>query len=110
MRAASRPPLTAPRARPPRSQRGDEAGSASLVEIGPRLALTPIKLLGGCFRGETLYSNEEFVSPNMKRSELKRQRAKSTVGHVAQKEKRRRRINEEGVDLLPEDELGDVFE
>jgi ribosome biogenesis protein BRX1 len=90
--------------------KGREATGASLVEIGPRFALTPIKLLGGCFSGEVLYSNEEFVSPNVARAEQKRKRARSTVGAVAQKEKRRQRIQTDGVDLLPEDDLDDVFE
>ena len=91
---------------PPRDAKKDDT---SLVEIGPRFALVPIRLLSGCFSGETLFANEAYTSPNMARSELKRQRAKSTVGAVAQKEKRRKRINEDGVDLLPDDEFEDVF-
>ena len=43
-------------------------------------------------------------------AEQKRKRARTTVGAVAQKEKRRKRIQTDGVDLLPEDELADVFE
>ena len=34
-------------------------GETSLVEIGPRFALTPIRLLGGCFSGESLFKNDE---------------------------------------------------
>lgn len=71
--------------------------------------MTPIKTFAGCFSGETLHANEAFVSPNAQRAERKRERARSTVGHVAQKEKRRKRINVDGVADLPEDELGDVF-
>jgi len=80
----------------------------TLVEIGPRCALVPIRVLSECFRGETLFVNESYVSPNMARADLKRKRARTTVGHVAQKEKRRKRI-EEGGDALPEDEFQDVF-
>ena len=57
-----------------------------------------------------MYANEKFVSPNEARAELKRQKAKKTLGHVAQKEKRRERIQVEGYDLMPPDELEDVFQ
>jgi ribosome biogenesis protein BRX1 len=30
----------------------------SLVEIGPRFALTPIRIMGGAFNGETLFNSE----------------------------------------------------
>jgi len=86
-----------------------KAESDSLVEIGPRFSLVPILILGGCFSGETLYSNDKFVSPNEARAEFKRQKAKRTMGHVAQKEKRRERIQVKGYDSLPPDELGEVF-
>ena len=47
--------------------------------------------------------------PNVQRAARKRVAAKSTVGHVAQKEKRRKRINVDGYDEKPPDELADVF-
>lgn len=80
----------------------------TLVEIGPRLALVPIRILAGVFAGETLYANETYQSPNVLRSEQKRRSAKRTIGHVAQKEKRRDRLAQ-GADQIPDDELGDVF-
>lgn len=82
----------------------------SLVEIGPRFALVPIRVLDGCFSGKTIYANGDYISPNVARSELKRKRAKSTVGHVAQKERRREKINVEGYDQMPEDPLEDTFD
>ena len=91
---------------PPRDKKKD---ALSLVEIGPRFALVPIRLLSGCFRGDTLFANEAYVSPNMARTAQKRQRAKSTVGHVHQKEKRRKRINEDGEADMPADEFEEVF-
>ena len=81
----------------------------TLVEIGPRFALVPIRLLSECFHGETLFANDAYVSPNMARTEQKRARARTTVGAVAQKEKRRKRIQEDGGDALPENEFNDVF-
>jgi ribosome biogenesis protein BRX1 len=38
--------------------------SVSLVEIGPRLVLTPIVILEGSFGGPVIYENKEFISPN----------------------------------------------
>mmetsp|Transcript_30393 Transcript_30393/g.51960 ORF Transcript_30393/g.51960 Transcript_30393/m.51960 type:complete len:241 (+) Transcript_30393:1067-1789(+) len=81
----------------------------SLVEIGPRFTMEPIKIFGGCFGGESLYTSGSYVTPNAVRSERKRQRSKRTISGVAQKERRRKNINVLGRDLLPEDELADVF-
>lgn len=34
----------------------------SLVEIGPRFVLDPVRMLEGCFEGDVLYNNDQFVS------------------------------------------------
>ena len=81
----------------------------TLVEIGPRLALVPIRILAGVFAGETLYASESYQSPNVLRAAKKRRSAKRTIGVVAQKEKRRERIAQ-GAATMPEDELADVFD
>jgi len=44
----------------------------TLVEIGPRFVLTPIRIFEGAFGGATVFSNPEFVSPAAVRSALKR--------------------------------------
>uniref|UniRef100_A0A7S0L3C5 Brix domain-containing protein n=1 Tax=Coccolithus braarudii TaxID=221442 RepID=A0A7S0L3C5_9EUKA len=82
----------------------------TLVEIGPRLALTPIKMLAGPFSGETLYANDKYVSPNTMRSQIKRKASRHTLGHVKQKERHSYRLNEQGAAELPEDQFADVFE
>jgi ribosome biogenesis protein BRX1 len=82
---------------------------ASLVEIGPRFVLVPVRVLEGCFTGKTLYASAGYVSPNETRSDLKRKRSKTTVGHVAQKERRRERIGVEGVDQMADDPFDDTF-
>ncbi|KAI3457483.1 hypothetical protein Pfo_014146 [Paulownia fortunei] len=38
----------------------------TLVEVGPRFCLNPIKVFGGSFGGPTLYENPFYVSPNQK--------------------------------------------
>jgi ribosome biogenesis protein BRX1 len=40
----------------------------SLIEIGPRLVLNPIRIFAGSFAGTTLWDNEHFVTPTEVRS------------------------------------------
>nr|OQO17133.1 hypothetical protein B0A51_17527 [Rachicladosporium sp. CCFEE 5018] len=68
--AATTTPITVPGEKP-----GDP--SISLIEIGPRLVLTPIVILEGSFGGPVIYENKEFVSPNQIRSDLRRKKAGS---------------------------------
>lgn len=49
----------------------------NLVEIGPRLVLTPIIILEGSFGGPKIYENKQYVSPNAVRAQLKREQAES---------------------------------
>ena len=46
------------------------ADSVSLVEVGPRVCLNPIKIFGGSFGGPVLFDNPHFVSPNRVRPAL----------------------------------------
>ncbi|ODV89877.1 hypothetical protein CANCADRAFT_26579 [Tortispora caseinolytica NRRL Y-17796] len=49
--------------------------NTSLVEIGPRMVLSPITMLEGSFRGPVIYENKEYVSPNIARAYAKKQKA-----------------------------------
>ncbi|WVR08108.1 hypothetical protein IAU60_005154 [Kwoniella sp. DSM 27419] len=76
----------------------------SLVEIGPRFVLTPIKVFEGSFGGPTLYSNSEFVSPAATRASYKKeagQKYRVRKQGETQREERRKRVREE----VGEDEL-----
>ena len=53
----------------------DENDDIKLVEIGPRLVLTPIVILEGSFGGPVIYENREYVSPNQVRAEIRLQKA-----------------------------------
>ncbi|KAG2200079.1 hypothetical protein INT47_007724 [Mucor saturninus] len=44
----------------------------SLVEIGPRFCLTPIRIFEGSFGGPTVFENPEFVHPNFVRQALRK--------------------------------------
>ncbi|KAL0565239.1 Ribosome biogenesis protein brx1 [Marasmius crinis-equi] len=64
----------------------------TLVEIGPRFVLTPIRIFEGAFGGATVYSNPEFVSPAAVRSALRKEQGKKYgVRKNAEDEAARRR-------------------
>jgi ribosome biogenesis protein BRX1 len=60
--SAAKPSTTLPSSK---AKPGETA--ISLVEIGPRLVLTPIVILEGSFGGPVIYENKEFISPNQVR-------------------------------------------
>ncbi|CAE6497665.1 unnamed protein product [Rhizoctonia solani] len=69
----------------------------SLVEIGPRFVLTPIRIFEGAFGGATVFSNPEFITPAAIRSQFKRAqgekyraRKESQAERGARREERRR--------------------
>ena len=45
---------------PPAEKRGE----LSLVEVGPRCCLNPIRVFAGSFGGPVIYENASFVSPD----------------------------------------------
>jgi ribosome biogenesis protein BRX1 len=45
----------------------------SLVEIGPRFVMTPIRIFEGSFSGATVFENGEFITPAAVRANLKRE-------------------------------------
>ena len=78
----------------------------SLVEIGPRFVLNPIRIFRGSFGGQTLYQNEQFVSPNAIRALENQNR-----GNYYQDRKnaqKKRKLREEQI-VVPDDPLDSVF-
>jgi len=57
----------------------------SLVEIGPRFCLNPIRIFEASFNGKTIWSNSQYVSPNRYRANLKKANAGKYVNKVSQK-------------------------
>jgi ribosome biogenesis protein BRX1 len=80
--------------------------STSLVEIGPRFVLDPIRIFRGSFGGQTLYQNPNFVSPNEIRA---RQYKRKGNTYVDRKQSEKRRKTRQAELVLPEDPLDDVF-
>ncbi|KAL1564772.1 Ribosome biogenesis protein BRX1 2 [Salvia divinorum] len=71
--------------------RGD-LENMTLIEVGPRFCLNPIKIFSGSFGGPTLYENPFYVSPNTIRSMEKRQKAGKYAKKV--KAKTRKKMHE----------------
>ncbi|XXG56601.1 hypothetical protein AAC387_Pa03g3975 [Persea americana] len=61
----------------------------TLVEVGPRFCLNPIKIFGGSFGGPTLYVNPYYVSPNQIRALEKKKKAGKYAKKIKAKTKRK---------------------
>ena len=59
---------------PPSDAKRRDLADMSLVEVGPRFCLNPVKAFAGSFGGKTLYENPAYVTPNATRSAEKRKR------------------------------------
>jgi ribosome biogenesis protein BRX1 len=98
-------PSNAKEAHQAKKQLGQEQNT-SLVEIGPRFVLNPIRIFRGSFGGQTLYANPDFVSPNDIRA-IEKKRKGTSYEQRKQSQKQRKTRHENMV--LPEDPLDSVF-
>ncbi|QCD85979.1 ribosome biogenesis protein BRX1 [Vigna unguiculata] len=78
----------------------------TLIEVGPRFCLNPIKIFGGSFGGPTLYENPFYVSPNQIRALEKKKKSGKFAKKV--KAKTRRKMHEMSNPLEP-DEFADMW-
>lgn len=78
----------------------------TLIEVGPRFCLNPIKIFSGSFTGQTLYENPFYVSPNQVRAAEKRKKAGKYAKKI--KAKQRRKMHELSNQLEP-DEFADMW-
>mmetsp|Transcript_7616 Transcript_7616/g.23341 ORF Transcript_7616/g.23341 Transcript_7616/m.23341 type:complete len:293 (-) Transcript_7616:24-902(-) len=78
----------------------------SLVEIGPRLVLAPIRIFSGSFGGATLYHDAALVLPNEERAMARRDVGSKYERRKESQEQRREHIS---ANPIPEDELADTF-
>jgi ribosome biogenesis protein BRX1 len=92
-------------ARLAKKQSGQDSAT-SLVEIGPRFVLNPVRIFRGSFGGQTLYRNPDFVSPNEIRAAERRNKGSAYMDRKNQQ--KRRKIRKEEL-VVPEDPLDSVF-
>eukprot|EP01061_Rhynchopus_euleeides_P022853 TRINITY_DN37327_c0_g1_i1.p2 TRINITY_DN37327_c0_g1~~TRINITY_DN37327_c0_g1_i1.p2 ORF type:complete len:289 (+),score=135.07 TRINITY_DN37327_c0_g1_i1:53-919(+) len=78
---------------------GSKKVNRSLLEIGPRFTLQPIRILNGTFEGQTVWRNPDFVSPNQQRA---RARAKATTYVEKKRAIRKRAAFVDGKGAAPE--------
>jgi ribosome biogenesis protein BRX1 len=79
----------------------DQLEGMNLVEIGPRFGLIPIKILAGCFTGDTVWQNGKYITPAKIRSKKFGRYMKKRV----QKENRRKVLEENQLEETPLDRL-----
>jgi len=78
----------------------------TLVEIGPRFVMDPIRILAGGFSGAVLWDNPDYLTPSAERSLKRDEEKKEKVeqDRQARKSEKRREHNK-----LQPDELEEVF-
>lgn len=70
----------------------DKSVDSTVVEIGPRFVMAPIKCFSGGFNGATLWENPSYISPNEMRRAQRRNEARETVGKMVQKSRRSKHV------------------
>lgn len=69
--------------KPKRAQKGAQP-EPTLVEIGPRMVLTPIRIFEGSFGGPTLFDNPEYISPAAIRRAARQEKGNAYTNRVLQ--------------------------
>jgi len=80
--------------------------ATSLVEIGPRFVLSPIRIFSGSFGGATLFHDASLVLPNEQRA---RERGDAGSKYKQRKEAQELRREHVAAVELPEDPLASTF-
>mmetsp|Transcript_36255 Transcript_36255/g.144969 ORF Transcript_36255/g.144969 Transcript_36255/m.144969 type:complete len:280 (-) Transcript_36255:1986-2825(-) len=70
-----------------KTTKAQKSSSSDLVEIGPRLVLSPVRIFSESFYGSTLYENPAFVHPNVVRRMLRNQNSKAYERRTIRKQK-----------------------
>lgn len=78
----------------------------TLIEVGPRFCLHPIKIFNRSFGGQVIYENPFYISPNVVRSQEKRAKAGKYVKKVKAKQRRKTHVM---TNQLEPDELAGVW-
>lgn len=66
----------------------DKSVQSTLLEIGPRFVMAPIKCFSGAFQGATLWQNPSYIGPNEIRRAIRKRSADHNLRRVQHKEKR----------------------
>lgn len=66
----------------------DKSVESTVVEIGPRFVMAPIKCFSASFKGSTLWENSAYISPNEVRRAMRKRQGDKTVSRIEAKDKR----------------------
>ncbi|PXF46611.1 Ribosome biogenesis protein BRX1 [Gracilariopsis chorda] len=66
----------------------DNSVHSTLVEIGPRFVMAPIKCFSGAFQGATLWQNPSYIGPNEIRRAMRKRSADHNLRRMEHKDKR----------------------
>lgn len=80
----------------------------SLVEIGPRFCLNPIRIFEDSFSGKTIWSNPHYIAPNKYRASLKKANAGKYINKIQQKIEYERRKPKSSYRMDPSDQIFSV--
>lgn len=80
-----------------------KADDLTLVEVGPRACLNPVRIFAGSFGGPVVYENATYVSPNAVRAALKKRAQGKYVDKVQSKAQRKAHV---AANPLTVDEFG----
>ncbi|KAI3636606.1 hypothetical protein MIR68_005295 [Amoeboaphelidium protococcarum] len=81
----------------------------SLVEIGPRFVLNPIKVFDGSFCGQVMYENPDYVSPNTIRSMQKAAGSQKYVQRMKANQHKALKASEAHIPKTEMDIVDEVF-
>lgn len=87
-------------------KRVQTAEDLTLIEVGPRVCMNPVKILSGSFGGPVIYDNPTYVSPNAIRAAIKRSKQSKYVSKVGARKQRKDHL---AANKVPRNELSDVF-
>lgn len=80
--------------------------TTNLVEIGPRFVLNPIRIFRGSFGGQTIFQNDNYMSPNATRSNILKD--KGRMYEQRKDAQKKRKLRDEFL-VLPANPLDSVF-
>lgn len=86
---------------------GTKKTETTLVEIGPRFVMNPVKILSGSFSGATLWDNPNYFTPNTLRAFEKHKEATKYIERLRGNKKYETKLEQ---NVIPTDELADVFD
>jgi ribosome biogenesis protein BRX1 homolog len=81
----------------------------SLTEIGPRFVMNVIKMFEGSFGGPVIYSNPDYVNPNVRRRMIKMKAQDKYKNKVLVKKGQEER-QPGGKAYVDYDQMGEIFE